>query len=148
MTEDPMADPFEEVPPAAVTDEDDPFAIVKTPAVSFKGAPIGTEVRFKVTRKATMVQGRDFETNEPKTWPDGNPVMCAVFQGIVDGEKRSLWATKPSNLFNAIGEGQAEAGGQRIDAPDELVIKLVGEQPGKMGKKGHPQKLYTVRVER
>lgn len=145
---DDLEDPFDNAPPPGADPDDDPFAVVKTPAVSFKDRPVGTVVRFKVTRGAKMVQSRDFDTNEPKTWPDGNPVMSAVLQGTVDGERRSLWATKPSNLFNAIGEGQAEAGGRRIGDGDTLVITFTGEQPRPSGKKGNPQKLYTVTVER
>ncbi len=140
--EDPFADQQE---PEAPDTDDDPFGYVKVPAVSFKNAPIGTEVRFEVTEQAKMVQQRDFSTKELKVWPDGNPRMAAVFRGRVNGEGRSLWAPKPGSLFTAIGEAQHEAGGRRIGPGDVLIVKLIGEKPSG---KGNDQKLYSARIER
>jgi len=133
--EDPFADQPED-------DSEDPFAIVKTPAVSFKDAPVGTKVVCRVTSKATFVQARDFDTNEPATWPDGNPKMCGVIQVEVDGERRSIWAQKPSSMFNAIAEAQMAAG-QRIAPGGTLVITLTGTKKNSNPKLAD-QKLYSV----
>lgn len=145
---DNMEDPFAENP--AVDDGDDPFAnAVKTPAVSFDGWDIGSKVRFEVTGPAEKVQQRDFDTNEPKTWDDGNPRMAAVFKGLVDGERRALWCPIPSNLFRGVGEAQAEDGKGRIMAGAVLTIELIERKPViKNGKKLKPQNIFKVTLER
>lgn len=144
MTDEMPEDPFNEAQEPEDTD-DDPFAYVKVPAVSFKGAPIGTEVRFEVTEAARMVQQRDFATKELKVWKDGNPRMAAVFRGRVNGETRTLWVPKPGSLFTAMGEAQHDTGGRRIGPGDVIYVKLVDEKPSG---KGNDQKIYTVRLER
>lgn len=141
--EDPFAD-------AQVSDSgEDPFAdALRTPAVSFKDAPVGTKVRFLVKSEAKMVQSRDFESGDPATWSDGNPKMAAVFQGEVGGEARSLWAPKPSSMFTAIAQAQADAGGRRIGTGDTLIVTLTGTKPNSKNPKLNDQKLYTVEVQR
>lgn len=152
MSDNIPEDPFEdETPPAGAAPDpnDDPFADTKLPAVSFKDAPVGTEVRFLVSRAAQMVQQRDYITNELKVWPDGNPRMAAVFRGEVNGAAMSLWCPKPSSLFNGIGEAQHATGGARIGSGDTIVVRLEAEKPTvKDGKTLNPQKIYKVTVER
>lgn len=152
---DDIKDPFEEdvqakVPARQTDPNEDPFANRKLPAVSFHEKPVGTEIRFRVTKPATMVQQRDYDTDEPKFWPDGNPRMAAVFQGVVNGEDMSLWVPKPSSLFTAVTEAQHATGGARIDVDDTLVITLTGlkEARNQAGKKLNDQKLYGATCER
>lgn len=121
----------------------DPFeGAEKVPSVSFKDSPIGTVVTMKVTKKAELVQTRDFDTNEPATWPDGNPKLAAVIVGEVDGEERSFWATKPSSMFSAIAEAQKVAGA-RIAPGGVLKVKFDAEKPNP-DKKKSAQKLYKA----
>jgi hypothetical protein len=139
VTTQEIEDPFADAAP----DDDDPFAIVKAPAVSFKDAPVGTKVVCRVLSKAKLVQARDFESGDPATWPDGNPKMAAVIQVEVDGERRSVWALKPSSMFQAIGEAQ-QAAGQRIAPGGTLIITLTGTKPNAKNPKLSDQKLYSA----
>jgi len=106
----------------------------KAPAISFKGAPIGTVYTMTVTAAAKLVQSRDFETGELAYWPGnvpgqvGNPKMAVVINGTVNGEERSLWATKPSDMLAALQKAQKDAG-QRILPGGTLHVKLAGETP-------------------
>lgn len=123
--------------------DDDPFAGgVKTPSVSFKGAPIGAKVEMRITAKPELVQSRDFETGKPATWDDGNPKMSAVVKGTVNGEERAFWAQKPSSLFAAIAKAQ-ETAGARLAPGGTLVVTLVGEKPNDNPRLA-PQKLYEA----
>src|SRR5882724_10802282 len=103
---------------------EDPFANVKRPAVSFKDVPVGGIVTILIAAPAAKVQSRDFETGEPDHWDDARtqPKYSAVVNGTVDGEDRALWAQIPSALFAAIAEAQQKAG-QKIDTGGTLRIK-------------------------
>lgn len=125
--------------------DNDPFSGGdKTPAVSFKGKPVGTTVVMQVTEPATLQQSSVYNPNPdaPRvlaTWPDGNPKMAAVVVGTVDGERRSFWAGKPSSLFAAIRDAQAAAGA-KIAPGGTLTVTFYAEKPTN----GDPQKLYRA----
>lgn len=125
---------------------DDPFATYeKYPAVSFKNAPIGTEYAGEVIDPPKLVQARDYNTNEPAFWKDGNPKMTVVIGLKLDnGEKKSLWAPKPSAMFRALADAQKEAG-KRIENGDRLRVKLTGTKPTGDPKK-EDQKLYAAKL--
>lgn len=119
----------------------DPFASANSaPAVSWKDAVVGTVVTMVVTEAPALVQSRDFKTKEPATWPDGNPKMAVVINGTVDGEDRSLWASKPSALFGALADAQ-KASGKRIAPGDTIAVKFTGTKPTS----GDPQKLFAAK---
>jgi len=107
----------------------DPFADAEsTPSLSFANAPVGTSYKFTVLEPAKLVQSRDYETGEPATWPDGNPKMSAVLVVEVDGEKRSIWARKPSSMFSALAKAQADAGA-RFEAGGAGTVTFASEKP-------------------
>lgn len=123
----------------------DPFAIYdKTPAFSFAGQGKGYKVTLRVLEAAKLVQGKDFDTNQPAVWKnkDGStsPKMSAVIKVEHEGQSYSLWAIKPSSLFVAIGTAQREAG-QQIAPGGELTIEIVDEVPSKR-KGGQAKKEY------
>jgi len=124
---------------AYVPTSDDPFSGgTKTPALSWKGLPVGSYFTLKVLEPAKLLQSRDFETNERAYWDKAQtePIMSAVVNVTVMvgphsvGEDRSVWAQKPSNLFAAIAEAQKQAGA-RIDTGGLLHIQFTGEVPHK-----------------
>lgn len=124
----------------------DPFAGgEKHPAVSFKGAPVGTVVRGRVVEAPKAVQSRNFESGEPDFWPDGNPKMSVVTILDIAGEKKGLWAPQPSALFAAIKAAIEAAGGTPIEEGGELAVKYVGEKPNEKNPRLNPQKLYEAR---
>ena len=125
--------------------DQDPFAGGDSaPSISFKDAAIGTVFTGVVTETARMVQSRDYTTGDLATWPDGNPKMAAVFNMTVDGEERSVWASKPSALFGAIKEAQV-AVGSRIEVGDTVSIKYSGDKPNS-NPRLNAQKLYQARI--
>lgn len=126
----------------------DPFAGGdKVPALSFKGATIGTSHTLTVTEPAALVQTRDFDTDEPATWPDGNPKMAAVVKCLdAQGEPVAVWATKPSSMFSAIAAAQTEVRpGYRLKSGDTLWVQFYDEEPAKSAKHS-PRKLYRAKV--
>lgn len=129
------------------TAEIDPFleSGEKTPAISFKNAPIGTVITVQVTDSPKKIQGKEFGTENPAVWrnKDGttSPKYSAVINGTVDGEPRSIWATIPSDLFAKLKAAQTELGRSVRDG-DTIAIKLTGEEPTT----GSPKKVYAVKI--
>lgn len=119
------------------------FATESTPALSFRGAPIGTSYSGTVTRAPELVQSRDYLTGEPATWDDGNPKMSVVLNLQVDGDELSLWAPKPSALFAALGAAE-KAAGAAIAVGGTLTVTFTGEKPNATNPKLNAQKLYTA----
>lgn len=129
------------------TAEIDPFLDGgdKSPAISFKNAPLGTVITVQVTDGPKKIQGKEFGTDNPAVWrnKDGStsPKYSAVINGTVDGEPRSIWATIPSDLFAKLKTAQAELGRSVRDG-DTIAIKLIAEEPTA----GSPKKVYAVRI--
>lgn len=124
---------------------DDPFASVSRPAVSFKDSKIGDTVTLIVSDPASKVHSRDFETGEPAYWDDARTQAkySAVVNGTIDGEEKALWAQMPSALFAAIAEAQKQAG-QKIDAGGTLRIKYIGDKPNSKNARLKPAKQFAA----
>lgn len=125
------------------TPYEDPFAGSgnKFPSVSFKDAPDGTTVDLLVKSAPKLVQSRDYETGDPATWPDGNPKMSIVIEVEWHGEMRTVWASKPSALFQALADAQTQAG-QRIEPGGRLRITKTHEIPNSKNPRLNPAKQY------
>lgn len=124
----------------------DPFAGGDAaPSISWKNVEVGTTVTLEVTDYPIEVQGKDFKTKLPATWPDGNPKMVAGIPGTVNGEPRMLWANKPSALFGAIKEA-VKASSERgpIKPGDTLTVQFYDTKPTD----GDPQKLFRAKLTR
>lgn len=133
----------------------DPFAEQeKNPSVSFKDAPIGTTYTGEVVEAPSFAQSRDYDTSEPLYWqqggkqstqPSDQPVMSIVTVLEINGERRSLWASKwakPGSMFSAIQEAQKAAGSQ-IAVGGRLTVTLVGVEPSD-NPKFNDRKLYKA----
>ena len=133
-----MSSPNDTLPP-------DPFDVPPSvPSLSFRDAPIGTTYTGRVVRLPSLVQSRDFESNELKFWPDGNPMQTAVFHIVLnDGGERSVWCPKPSSMFAAVTEAQ-NANKQRMLLGDTVTISLIGEKPNETNPRLNPAKQYKV----
>lgn len=127
------------------TQYDDPLGYEKAPSLSFKDATPDTMYTGIITGRPKLVQSRDFETGQPKTWPDGNPVMSVVIMLDVDGEARSLWAQKPSSMFAALVAAQKAAGGQPMEEGGTLYVKFTGTVPNSKNPKLNPAKQYAAK---
>jgi hypothetical protein len=127
-----------------VTQQQDsnPFApYERVPSVSFKGAPIGGSLTMTVVELPKEVQARDFATGKQETWDNGDPKMNVVTRVELNGEKRDLYCTKPSAMYNAIVECLKQTMPGYLDVGGTLTITFTGEQPSS---KGNPQKLYAA----
>lgn len=129
------------------TYQDDPLAYEKAPSLSFADAPIGTTYSGTITARAKLVQSRDFESGQPKTWPDGNPVMSVVIMLDIGGEARSLWAQKPSAMFAALVDAQQKAGGATMVEGGTLHVRFTGTVPNAKNPKLNPAKQYQCKYE-
>ena len=130
-----------------MSDTTDPFAGGdKTPSLSFDQAPVGTTYTGRVTAVPSLVQARDFKTGDPAFWPDGNAKMAAVVTADFGGTLgvRSVWAGKPSAMFQAIAEAQAKAGA-KITPGGTITVTYTGDGVRKDGDtKLNPPKQYAV----
>jgi hypothetical protein len=126
----------------------DPFDVPPSvPSLSFKDAPFGTTYLGKVVRLPSLVQQRDFESNDLEFWPDGQPKMTAVFHLDIPGMgERSVWCAKPSSLFAAVVAAQ-QANGQRMAIGDNVTVTLVGERPNETNPRLNAAKQYSVRID-
>lgn len=123
--------------------DDDPFDKPDSrPSVSFKGAPIGATITCVVDGSPNKVQARDFETNKPAVWDDGNPKYTVATDVLVNDAPMTLWAQIPGSLFSAIAAAQTAAGA-KIAKGGTLVVKLVGEKPND-NPRLNAQKLYEA----
>jgi hypothetical protein len=122
----------------------DPFAGGDSnPSLSFKDKPFGTTYKGTVVELPSLMQGRDFETGEPATWPDGNPKMVVCVTLDIGGEKWNLWAAKPSSMFSAIKDAQQRAGVQ-IAVGGTLTVTYTHDEPNKTNPKLNPAKQYEA----
>ena len=133
-------------------ESEDPFGgSPKSPSLSWKDLPIGSEFTLKVLEPAKLLQGRNYDTNLPDYWDGAHtePKMSAVINVRVlagphsVGEDRSVWAQKPSSLYVAIADAQRLAA-TRIDAGGTLVLRFAGEKPHEDRKK-HAIKQYAAK---
>ena len=137
--------------PRPQTDEDPFESGEKTPSLSWRDQPVGTVFVLEVLEPTKKLQSRNYNTNKPDYWDDdpASPKMAAVVNVLVQsgphsvGEKRSIWAQIPSNLFVEIREAQKTAGA-RLAPGGILQLKFVGEVPHTDPKK-HPIKQYKAR---
>lgn len=90
-------------------------------------------------------QGRDFDTDEPKFWPDGKPVWEYRFE-LRDpdtGEVANLFVR--GTLVKPIRQAVIDAGHQSVKG---LLLKVRFDEWGEPKKKGaKPPKLWRVKVE-
>jgi hypothetical protein len=129
----------------------DPFAgSTKTPSLSWHLCPIGTTFSLKILEAPKLLQSRDFDLGVPAWWDNEHtqPKMSAVVNVRVltgphsVGEDRTIWAAKPSALFQAIAAAQ-DAAGERLAVGGTLSLRLHSEQPHK-NKRFNPIKIYEA----
>lgn len=127
----------------------DPFAGGESvPAISFAEAEVGTTHTGTITAPAELVQGKEFGTEEPATWKnkDGttSPKYSVVLNLSVGGEDRSLWAVKPSAMYQALKDALTAAGAKRFEVGGTLAVRFTGTEPSK-NKGFNPRKTYAAK---
>lgn len=137
----------------SMTDQD-PFAGGgKTPSLSWRGLAVGSVFVLEVLEPATLVQSRNFDTNEPDYWDEAKtqPKMSAVVKVRVRsgphsvGEERSIWAQKPSSMFAAIAHAQVQSGA-RLAPGGVLSVRFDSETPHE-NKRFNAIKNYVAKYE-
>lgn len=123
----------------------------KVPSISFKDAAVGTAYKGTVV-DFDVSQQRDFDTDEPAVWPDGNPKMQLVVtlqtelsDGADDDGLRRIYAPKsnaPGSMFAAIREAVSTAG-SKLAKGATLVVQFSGTEPAS-NPKFNDRKLYTA----
>jgi hypothetical protein len=102
--------------------------------------PVGTKYRIELDEFPKKLQSRNYDTNEPDWWDDDKtqPKMSAVLTGTVlkgpqgVGERRSVWANIPSNLFAALKEAQKT---EKFKPKSIVEIEFTGSVPHENPKK-------------
>ena len=108
----------------------DPFAEPdRHPAVSWVGAPAGATITGTVIDLPRDVQARDFATGKAETWDDGNPKWNVVIGLDINGEKRSLWAMKPSAMFAALKEAIKQTQPGYVELGGTFQLTYTGDKP-------------------
>lgn len=111
----------------------------KFPALAF--SEVGDTYQG-VVRRVKAMQDRDFDTNEPITWPSGAPKNVYLFEIEQDnGEMGTIWVR--GNAVTAIREAVKEAGGE---SPVGWHLKLQHHALGEKIGKRNPAKLYRAKL--
>lgn len=112
-----------------MSNENDPFYVPdKAKAISWKDAPVGAKVVIALDGPAAKVRARKYGTQEYDDWEDGNPKFNVVLTGMVKGQRRSLWALIPSNLFFVLGNAQDKAGA-KFGKGGVATVEYIGDKP-------------------
>jgi hypothetical protein len=126
-----------------MSDQNDPFAGGdQYPSVKFP--TVGASVTGIIAEAPSMVQGRDFESGELASWPDGNPKMVVVVPLIIGGERHNLWAPKPSALFAAIQAAKKTAGDAPLAPGGTLTVTYTHETPNEKNPRLNPTKQFSA----
>lgn len=114
------------------------------PSIFSKESKIGDVAKGTITKLDTQ-QVRDFVTQEPKTYPDGNPIMQIVITLRQEhGEEGRLFC-KPA-MKEAIRNAVLAAGAEGLEVGGRLAVQYSGDEaPEKAGL--NPKKLYTAQYE-
>lgn len=105
---------------------------------AFKFANIGDTARGVITR-TEVAQVRDFKTNQPRVYPDGNPIMQIVITIRPDGSDEETRIFCKQAAKEAIRDAVAAAGATGLEIGGRIAVQYSGdeppEQPGLTAKK-------------
>lgn len=122
-------------------------------AAKFEDGEYGTVIGGVITTEPRMAQQRDYTTNEPVFYPDGNPAMQMIVtvqadeaHGEDDGQ-RAFYIR--GQMRAAVGEALRKVGAKTLARGGRLLIKYLEDKPVtlKNGKPGNPQKIFAARYE-
>lgn len=93
-------------------------------------------------------QARDFETKEPKTFKDGNPIMEQVIEGLdynaeSEDEARAILLIDKAAQRQAIGRAIIEADASDLEAGGVLELTWTGYGVGKNA--ANPPKAFEAK---
>lgn len=122
-------------------------------AAKFEDGAFGTIIGGTIVTDPRMAQQRDYTTNEPIVYPDGNAAMQMIvtvqaMASLNDDDGRRAFYLK-GQMKEAVGEALRKAEVKVPARGGKLFIKYVEDKPTtlKNGKKGNPQKIYVAKYE-
>lgn len=122
-------------------------------AAKFEDGAFGTIIGGTIVTDPRMAQQRDYTTNEPIVYPDGNAAMQMIvtvqaLAPLNDDDGRRAFYLK-GQMKEAVGEALRKAEVKVPARGGKLFIKYVEDKPTtlKNGKKGNPQKIYVAKYE-
>ncbi len=103
---------------------------------------VGITYSGRVAEPTEDRQARNFNTNEPKYWPDGNPVMQTriVLDPGNGGDRFAIYAQ--GRMAQAIRQALAEAQAGDVEVGGVLTVKFDHLEPSKQG--AQPAKCFTA----
>lgn len=122
-------------------------------SAKFEDRAYGSVIGGEIVEEPVMRQQRDYETDTPMTYSDGNPVMQMVVvvqaqpASADDDGRRALYVR--GQLKAAVGEALRKAGARVPQRGGKLWVKYVSDEPVtlKNGKRGNDKKIYAAKYE-
>jgi hypothetical protein len=134
-SDDPAVQPDPQFTPGYA--ELDMLLLGAPPAAQFKD--IGATVIGKVTR-AVVRQATDFDTKQPKYWPDGAPILEPVI-GLENADGPLTLYAGSSGMREALREACRDAG-VGLRPGGTLLVRYIADEPSKKG--GSARKVYEA----
>ena len=132
----------------------DPNALLMGGGKSFSFDTIGSKVSGTITA-LEAAQQTDIKTGEPKTWPDGNPMMQVIVtlqtelaeEPGDDGQRKvSLKGAKPDTSMGAVKAAIKAVGAPGIEVGGKLQLAYTGD--GEPTQRGYnAPKRYAAKYE-
>lgn len=126
------------------------FATKSVPSISFKDSKIGDSFTGVITELETA-QVRDFETNEPKFWDDGNPQLQVVLTLATDYIDADVEGDDGTRKLYLVGQkltamkAAVKEFGKQIAKGQIITITFTGEKPN-ANKRYNATKLYGITI--
>lgn len=126
------------------------FATKSVPSISFKDSKIGDSFTGVITDLETA-QVRDFETNEPKFWDDGNPQLQVVLTLATDYIDETVEGDDGTRKLYLVGQKltamkqAVKEFGKQIAKGQIITITFTGEKPN-ANKRYNATKLYGITI--
>lgn len=126
------------------------FATKSVPSISFKDSKIGDSFTGVITELETA-QVRDFETNEPKFWDDGNPQLQVVLTLATDYIDSDVEGDDGTRKLYLVGQkltamkAAVKEFGKQIAKGQIITITFTGEKPN-ANKRYNATKLYGITI--
>jgi hypothetical protein len=126
------------------------FATKSVPSISFKDSKVGDSFTGVITELETA-QVRDFETNEPKFWDDGNPQLQVVLTLATDYIDNDVEGDDGTRKLYLVGQkltamkAAVKEFGKQIAKGQIITITFTGEKAN-ANKRYNATKLYGITI--
>jgi hypothetical protein len=123
---------------------------------------VGTSITLGLV-KFDQYQQADFDTDTPKTWPDGKPMMGTIITGVAHkvegvevgpkddkrtpqpGEKVTIWVEGPKHFAWRDASKAAASAGHKYEVSDLIRFECIDTVAPK-NPKHNPRKVYEAKI--